>query len=228
MEKFLITGSSKGIGLAAKNYFSKNHKVVGISRSKQEVSENFNHYQIDLADIKNLSHNIKKLLSDHPDINNFILNAGFGNFKELDQFSEAEILELLNVNLLANIIITKAILPIIRKSNNCRVFFIGSEAALEGQKKGSIYCASKFGLRGFVQSIQKEFTKNNTQIALINPGMVKTEFYDNLDFIHGGEQENYINAMDIVKYIELIISSSNFCLAEEINLKPYKKVIIKN
>lgn len=228
MEKFLITGSSKGIGLAAKNHFSKNHNVVGISRSDQQGSENFNHYQIDLSDIKNLSENIKKLLSDHPDINNFILNAGFGIFKELDQFSEAEIIELLNVNLLANIIITKAILPLIRKNKNCRVFFIGSEAALEGQKKGSIYCASKFGLRGFVQSIQKEFTKNNTQIALINPGMVKTEFYDNLDFIHGGEQENYINSMDIIKYIELIISSSGFCLAEEINLKPYKKVIIKN
>ena len=95
MEKFLITGSSKGIGLAAKNHFSQNNNVVGISRSKQESSENFNHYQIDLSDIKNLSHNIKKLLSHHPDINNFILNAGLGNFKELDQFSEAEIHELL-------------------------------------------------------------------------------------------------------------------------------------
>ncbi|MBL6785640.1 MAG: SDR family NAD(P)-dependent oxidoreductase [Rickettsiales bacterium] len=227
MEKFLITGTSKGIGFEAKEYFSKNSYVIGISRTKQNDHENFRHYQIDLSEISQISNNLKLILNDHQDINNFILNAGFGIFKELDQFSEIEILNLLNVNLISNIIITKTILPYLRKNNNSRIFFIGSEASLIGQKKGSIYCASKFGLRGFVQSIQKELSKNNTQISLINPGMVKTEFYNDLEFCHGELKENYINSIDIIKYIELIINNGDFCLAEEINLKPHKKVILK-
>jgi len=227
MSKILITGTSSGLGLEAKNFFKQTNHVIGISRRSAANEKNFTHYQQDLAithDIKSL---IENIIKEHDDISTIILNAGFGIFKELDQFSESEIIELLNVNLLANILITKSLLPILRKNAKSKIFFIGSESALDGQKKGSIYCASKFGLRGFVLSMQKELSKNNTQITLINSGMIKTGFFNKLNFVHGKNTDNYINPIDIIKIIDLTIKTANYCLIEEINLRPFKKVIIR-
>jgi|SaaInlStandDraft_5_1057022.scaffolds.fasta_scaffold47901_2 3-hydroxy acid dehydrogenase / malonic semialdehyde reductase len=227
VSKILITGTTSGIGFAAKEYFKQDHEIIGIAKSGLAHESNYTHYQQDLARTSYISPLLNRITKEHKDIDCIILNAGFGIFKELDQFSESEIIELLNVNLLANILITKALLPNLRNNPNSKIFFIGSEASIDGQKKGSIYCASKFGLRGFVLSLQKELSKNNTQISLINPGMVKSNFYKKLNFTHGESQENYINPIDIIKIIDLMIEIGNSCLVEEVNLRPYKKVIIK-
>ena len=228
MNKILITGTSRGIGSAIKSHFiKKGDQVVGISRTKIDNQENYFHHNIDLSKINELSNSLKPIIKYHNDINILILNAGFGIFKEIDQFSEDEIFNVLNVNLYANIIICKLILPILRQQKNSKIIFLGSESALSGQAKGTIYCASKFGLRGFALSLMQELRKNLIQVSIINPGFVKTNFFDNLNFTHNDNPHNYININEIIKIIELNIELGNHCLIEEINLQPYKKVIIK-
>ena len=57
------------------------------------------------------------------------------------------------------------------------IIVLGSEAALRGAKKGSIYAASKFALRGFLQALREEVSSSGIRITLINPGMVRTTFF---------------------------------------------------
>ena len=66
---------------------------------------------------------------------------------------------------------------VMKKIGKGDVIFIGSEAALNGSRKGTIYCASKFALRGFAQALRDECSKSSIRVTIINPGMVKTGFF---------------------------------------------------
>ena len=165
---------------------------------------------------------------EHQDIDILIINAGYGDFKELEQFSDAQIINLFNVNLISQILLIKKILPNLKNKqtkSQKKIIFIGSEAALEGATKGSIYCATKFALRGFAQSMRKECAKHNIAVTIINPGMVKTNFHNKQSFTHGNKLENYILPDNIKNLVRLISASDNNFDIDEINLSPMKKVI---
>ena len=70
--------------------------------------------------------------------------------------------------------------PKLKRNGNSRVIYMGSEAALRGAKRGSLYCAAKFGLRGFAQSLRQECASSGVHVSIINPGMVNTPWFDRL------------------------------------------------
>ena len=63
------------------------------------------------------------------------------------------------------------------------------------------FILAKFGLRGFSQSIREESSSKNIHVSLINPGMVRTSFFNNLDFMPGEDKSNAIEPDDIGKII---------------------------
>ena len=154
-----------------------------------------------------------------------VSNAGFGKFGTLETFSTKEINDFIFTNLTSHMILTNKILPHLKKIRKGNIIFIGSESALKGGKNGSLYSAAKFGLRGFSQSIREESCSKNIHVSLINPGMVRTSFFNNLDFMPGEDKSNAIEPDDIGKIIIDILSTRNGSVIEEINLSPLKKVI---
>ncbi len=223
--KTLITGSSKGIGLEITEcLLSKNQFVVGLSRENNLENKNFIHYQYDFSKNKSID-KIKEISKCHNDINTIIINAGYGVFKELEQFSDQEIVDLFNVNFVQQVILLKHLLPSLKKQKNAKIILIGSEAGLSGAKKSTIYSASKFALNGFAQSLRKEC--KNINVTIINTGMVNSNFYDNLSFTHGSDEHNYIKKLDIVRIVDLILALGDNLNLDEINLSPMKKVIKK-
>ena len=64
---------------------------------------------------------------------------------------------------------------------------MGSEAALAGTAQGSLYCAAKFALRGLAQALRAECARAGIRVTLVNPGMVQSPFFDELDFRPGPE-----------------------------------------
>ena len=94
-----------------------------------------------------------------------------------------------------------------------------------GSKQGSLYCASKFGLRGFCQSIRDESRDKNVSVSLINPGMARTAFFDGLTFSPGDEPENAIEPEDIADLVITILGMRQGTVIDEINLSPLKKVL---
>jgi short-subunit dehydrogenase len=105
------------------------------------------------------------------------------------------------------------------------LIYLGSEAALNGAKKGSVYSASKFALRGFAQSIREETAKNNIAVTILNPGMIRGKFFDNKNFRPGKDEENAIKASDVAKLISFILEDRKGMILDEINLSQTKKVI---
>ena len=168
-----------------------------------------------------------KILDENEDIEGLISCAGVGYFGNLENFSLDQILSSLNTNLLSHVILTKYLVPFFKKKNKGKLIYIGSESALDGGKKGSLYSAAKFGLRGFTQSIRAELASRNITVTLINPGMVKTNFFNNLNFQPGLSKKNSIVVYDIAKVVISILQMDTNTSVDEVVMNPIIKSVIK-
>ena len=227
--KVLVTGSSDGIGRSITlSLLNSGAKVIGLARDHSKFNPetiNYIKYKTDFSNEEILLNTIAKIIKDHKDLDCLVSNAGFGKFGTLETFSTKEINDFIFTNLTSHMILTNKILPHLKKIRKGNIIFIGSESALKGGKNGSLYSAAKFGLRGFSQSIREESCSKNIHVSLINPGMVRTSFFNNLDFMPGEDKSNAIEPDDIGKIIIDILSTRNGSVIEEINLSPLKKVI---
>ena len=227
--KVLVTGSSDGIGRSITlSLLNSGAKVIGLARDHSKFNPETKNYikcKTDFSNEEILLNTIAKIIKDHKDLDCLVSNAGFGKFGTLETFSTKEINDFIFTNLTSHMILTNKILPHLKKIRRGNIIFIGSESALKGGKNGSLYSAAKFGLRGFSQSIREESCSKNIHVSLINPGMVRTSFFNNLDFMPGEDKSNAIEPDDIGKIIIDILSTRNGSVIEEINLSPLKKVI---
>ena len=227
--KVLVTGSSDGIGRSITlSLLKSGAKVIGLARDHPKFNpetKDYIKYKTDFSNEEILLNTIAKIINEHKDLDCLVSNAGFGKFGTLETFSTKEINDFIFTNLTSHMILTNKILPHLKKIRKGNIIFIGSESALKGGKNGSLYSAAKFGLRGFSQSIREESCSKNIHVSLINPGMVRTSFFNNLDFMPGEDKSNAIEPDDIGKIIIDILSTRNGSVIEEINLSPLKKVI---
>jgi short-subunit dehydrogenase len=227
--RILVTGSSSGIGRAiALRLLESNYKVIGVARYRQHAPlehHNFSCVPMDLADVDTLPEKLNELVNRHPDVQGIVFAAGRGQFGSLEEFSFAQIKALTELNFLSQAYLAKVYLPLFKKRGSGHLIFIGSEAALKGSRKGAIYCASKFALRGLAQALRDECSKSNVRVTLVNPGMVNTSFYNELDFEPGREPENYLVPEDVAATIDYILSTRAVLSVDEINLSPLKNVV---
>lgn len=228
--KFIVSGASRGIGLAtAQALLKTGHSVVGISRSESPLpsSPDFSSVILDLTNTAEISRIMKVLLQQHPDISGLINNAGSGLFGSLEEFSIEQIQTSIQLNLISSIHLTRCVVSTLKQQHRSDIIFIGSESALQGARYGSIYCAAKFGIRGFAQSLRHECANRNTHVCLINPGMVRSHFFDELAFEPGPAEENAIATEDIATAVISVVNSADNAVVEEININPSKHVVRK-
>tara|TARA_A100001015_G_scaffold281922_1_gene345677 strand:+ start:472 stop:1176 length:705 start_codon:yes stop_codon:yes gene_type:complete len=225
----LVTGSSSGIGYEiTSKLLDLGAKVIGIARNHDKSNlenKNYTTYNCDVSVHEKLEILMKQILKNHPQINCLISNAGYGNFGPLENFSTLQINNFLSTNLTSHLIITKLLLPHFKRNKMGDIIFIGSESGLLGAKNGSLYCTAKFGLRGFKESLSKDVSKKNIRVSMINPGMVRTDFFENLNFEPGNNEENAISIKDISSTVAYILALSRNTIVDEINLSPSKKSV---
>ena len=225
----LVTGSSSGIGYEiTSKLLDLGAKVIGLARNHDKSNlenKNYTTYNCDVSVHEKLEILIKQILKNHPQINCLISNAGYGNFGPLENFSTLQINNFLSTNLTSHLIITKLLLPHFKRNKMGDIIFIGSESGLLGAKNGSLYCTAKFGLRGFTESLSKDVSKKNIRVSIINPGMVRTDFFENLNFEPGNNEENAISIKDISSTVAYILALSRNTIVDEINLSPSRKSV---
>lgn len=225
----LLTGASSGIGRAtAQRLLERGYRVIGLARdfSKFPCSdENFTSVPVDLSALDTLPVFLEQLLADYGPFDGVICNAGKGRFASLEEFSYAQIRSLIELNLTSQIFLVRALLPAMKQRKSGSLVFMGSETALNGARRGTVYAAAKFGLRGLAQSLRQECAASGVRVSIINPGMVKTEFFDQLDFQPGSGPDNYILPEDVAEAVLLVLEARPGTVFDEINLSPQKKVI---
>ena len=225
----LVTGASSGIGRAvAQNLLQQGHTVIGASRDCRKFTrqmDNFSSVQLDLSRLNELPQKIRQLQQTFPEIDAVVFSAGMGQFGSVEEFSYPQIEALMTINFTSQVFLTKALLPALKRKTSSDLIYIGSEAALKGSRKGAVYCASKFALRGFTQALREECGNSNVRVCLINPGMVKTAFFENLTFEPGDHESNAILAEDVAAAVLYVLDSREQIVIDEINLSPLNKVV---
>lgn len=224
--KLLISGSSRGIGYAiSQTLLAQGYSVVGLARKPDPTQANFIQEQIDLSDLRPLPQYLQSLARRYPDIDGLILNAGRGQFGSLEEFSYAQIEALLALNFTAQAFIVRAFLPQLKRKKQGDIIFIGSEAALWGGRRGAVYSASKAALRGFAQALREECARSGVRVCVINPGMVRTDFFTSLNFEPGPAASHAIAAETVAEVVLQILQTPTTTVFDEINLSPLQKVL---
>ena len=225
----LVTGASSGIGRAvAQRLLQLGHTVIGVSRDCSKFTRqmaNFSSVQLDLSRLNDIPPQIRQLQQQFPEIDAVVFSAGRGQFGSLEEFSYAQIEALMTINFTSQVFLTKALLPALKHKTHSDLIYIGSEAALKGSRKGALYCAGKFALRGFTQALREECANSNVRVCLINPGMVKTPFFDQLSFEPGEHESNAILPDDVAAAVAYVLESRPQMVIDEINLSPLNKVV---
>lgn len=184
----LITGTSTGIGLYTSILLAKNNYTVYASMrdtgkkeflqseaGKKDLSINIVHLDVQVEE--SIRECVKNIIEKEGRLDILINNAGAGFLRTAEQATTKEIEDVMDVNFMGTVRCIKAVLPQMRKQNNGHIVNISSVGGLVGQPLNEIYCAAKFALEGFTESIatymQPYFGIN---ISLIEPGGVTTEF----------------------------------------------------
>lgn len=235
MRTILVTGHSKGIGKAiTEKLLQQGHKVVGVSRNKLPDAANLFQLAADLNNI-NETHALAKSVSvtdfnlngQALTIDAVVCNAGSGQFGALENFSQAQIETNINLNLISPLVLLSTLIPTLKKQARSDIIFIASESAVQGGRYGSVYSAAKFGLRGAAQSLRAECASANCHVGIINPGMVRTDFFSKLSFEPGEADQHALHASDVASAALTLLHSADNAVIEEINVSPLQHVVRK-
>ena len=225
----LVTGATSGIGKAiSARLLERGHRVVGVGRDFDKVdfeSPRFHAEKLDLADLTALPEALRELFERFLEIDAVVLNAGRGELGSLEEFSYDRIHRLLDLNLTSQIYMARAVLPLLKRRKRGDLIFMGSEAALRGGRKGAVYCAAKFGLRGFAQALREECAKSGVRVTSIHPGPVRTPFFDDLPIAPGEGEDQALKPEDVAEAVLLALEQRGGAVVDEIVLSPLKRVV---
>ncbi len=226
---YLISGASRGIGRSiSERLLAEGCRVIGLARRFDSLFTAHPHFEpvaIDLSQLDALPQRLSALSRQLTALDGVICSAGYGRFGSLEQFSPMQVRALVDLNLTSQILLSREFLPHLKRQKQGDLIFIGSEAALSGGRNGAAYCASKFGLRGFAQSLREECAASGVRVGIINPGMVATEFFDDLDFRPGKSPDQHLTPGDVADAVSLMLNTRQGTVIDEINLSPQKRVI---
>jgi len=193
MEKIvLITGTSTGVGLSlAVKLANLGHTVYATMRdlSKKDalLKECSTHKtslhikQLDISDMDSVSQCVEEIIQETGKIDCLINNAGAGFVRSTEQASEEEIKWVIDTNFTGMVRCVKAVLPHMRKVKSGHIINLSSVGGLVGQPFNELYCAAKFAVEGYTESmatyIQPYF---NINFTAVEPGGISTNFAQNV------------------------------------------------
>jgi len=192
MRNVLVTGGSRGIGLAIARRLaaSGDYNVIAVARSESEdlgrairaAGEDRLHFRaFDLGQTDRIAGFVKDLRGVFGAIYGLVNNAGTGNEGLLATMRNSEIEAMIRLNVLSPIVLTKYVVRHMMADGAGRIVNISSIIASTGYNGLSAYAASKAAATGFTRSLAREVGKLGITVNAIAPGFVDTELTRSLD-----------------------------------------------
>lgn len=173
----LVTGASRGIGRAiAQRLIRDGYEVLNFSRTP--AAETLNGEIFESVDL--MSAQATQQAIDHwskkREIVHLVNNAGMIHVAALEKVTPEQVQDMVNLNLLAPMLLTKALIPAFRQKGYGRVVNIGSRAGL-GKQGRTVYSATKAGIVGMTRTWALELSAYGVTVNAIAPGAIGTELF---------------------------------------------------
>lgn len=180
---YLITGASSGLGLEiAKTALAEGNKVVATGRNTDKVSKAINNttgnllvVKMDVINTNEIETVVNSAIEKFGTIDVLVNNAGNFYAGFFEGLSQSQVEQQIATNLFGPMNVTRAVLPVMRKNKSGQIITISSTAALVGYELCTAYAASKFGLEGFMESLQIEVAPFGINTTIVEPGFFRTD-----------------------------------------------------
>jgi 3-oxoacyl-[acyl-carrier protein] reductase len=197
MRDVLVTGGSRGLGLAiARKLMQAGYRVIAVARkestqlrSTMEAAErdcpgSIQFVPFDLAEIENIPKLVRKLRKEFGPIYGLVNNAAVSFDGVLALMNDSHIEELVRMNTLSPIILSKYVVRSMMADGGGRIVNIASIVGFTGYKGLAVYGATKASLLGFTRSLAREVGRMGVNVNSVAPGFVDTEMTQGLSDEH--------------------------------------------
>jgi short-subunit dehydrogenase len=185
MKVWYVTGASQGLGLIlVRKLLTAGYNVAATSRNadtlKQAVGasepERFLPLTVDLGDTNSIRQSIEETKSRFGTIDVLVNNAGYGMAGTLEETPERDIRNIIEVNLMALINVTKSVLPLMRQRGSGYILNMGSVAGFVGAPGWSVYSATKAAVAAFSEVLSLDVKEFGIQVTVVEPSGFRTGF----------------------------------------------------
>lgn len=222
----VITGAGSGLGAAiAKKYSEIGAHICLLGRTENKLKDigrglpnNYSIHTVDISKLSDVKRVFDSITQTYGQIDLLFNNAGVGSFDLAEELSEEDIHNMIDINLKGTIFCSQEVLKQMKKQNSGSIVNIVSTAGLIGKATESVYCASKFGVKGFTESLVVELTGTPITVFAAYMGGMNTDFWSGIF-----DQDKTSKMMNPDDIAEIIMD----------NIKPRKniaipEIIIKN
>ncbi|MEV5505490.1 SDR family NAD(P)-dependent oxidoreductase [Streptomyces orinoci] len=188
----LITGTSSGIGLAAAVAAAEagwtaiatmrdTGKAGALLQAAAEagVADRVQVKRLDVTDAGSITACLDEVIAEHGRLDALVNNAGAAQVGTIEQGSIDDVRAAMEVNFFGVVAATRAALPHLRAARG-RVITITSVGGVVGQPFNEAYCAAKFAVEGFMESLAPVAATVGVEVTVVEPGAVASEFVANL------------------------------------------------
>src|ERR1700728_4017207 len=193
----LVTGASRGLGLGiARKLTAAGYQVIAVARSRsKEIAEAergknapLHFAPFDLGKIDEIPDLVKKLRKEFGPLYGLVNNAAVGHDGALAMMHNARIEELVRLNTLSPIVLTKYVVRSMMSEGSGRIVNIASIIGFTGYSGLAAYAATKASMLGFTRSLAREVGRLGINVNAVAPGFLETEMTHGL----GGEQRQRV------------------------------------
>ncbi|WP_405581667.1 beta-ketoacyl-ACP reductase [Streptomyces sp. NBC_01190] len=176
----LVTGGSRGIGLAIARTLRESGDRVAVTYRSGEPPAGFLAVRCDITDTAQVDQAFKEVETEQGPVEVLISNAGITNDQLLLRMSEEDFTSVLDTNLTGAFRVVKRATRGMLRNRSGRVVLISSAVGLMGQAGQANYAASKAGLVGFARAMARELGSRNITFNVVAPGLTETSMSQNL------------------------------------------------
>ncbi|WP_267971574.1 SDR family oxidoreductase [Streptomyces glomeratus] len=187
----LVTGTSSGIGLASAVAAARAgwatvatlrdpERAGALREAADRAGVSIDVRQLDVTDPDSVTAALDGVIADYGRLDALINNAGAGHVGTIENETVEDVRRVMEVNFFGVVQTTKAALPHLRASGG-RLITVTSVGGVVGQPFNEAYCAAKFAVEGFMESLAPVVGRLGVAVSVVEPGAVATEFVNNID-----------------------------------------------
>jgi NADP-dependent 3-hydroxy acid dehydrogenase YdfG len=218
----VITGGSRGFGLAMAEKLHKQHTCILLARASEALTEAGQKldcpiYVCNVAEANEVDRTIKTIEASHGPIDILINNAGIWIEGALETNSYEMIEQVIKTNILGVMYPAKAVIGAMKARKQGLIINISSQSGFKTKANRSIYQATKWAVRGFSHSLLEEARPFGVRVTTVYPGTADTGFFE-----HSEKQidpEKALRAEDVAETVAWIIAQPPSLVFPEVGLK---------